>query len=458
MPNSMPNKKNIVFCIWLGFKMPEQYIYRMNTVFVELYSSNANLQFILYTDNPNSILKQFTTHFDMLCMLKKIQIKSTETLFAKYDELVSIAIKHYQQNYPTYLTTDKYFIQYPECKLPERTHHNAWAYLHTCVLHFLYIKKLYHARVVLNLRLIALMLHGGLYFDVDIMSQNAVKYYNFDKSVAMYLQCKKDIRQFILVGETFNDFMKFVKKISQKYGIEVADYSNDVLIFLDKLKNICIARITSAITDYNICNKSNTFTELNSGFYAISNYITKANANGAFSQNVLYVNTIEAQREIEEATIYSLVFNMYLSSLEPKCWNLMKVLGGYKIVASRIDNRFQMPFDVFLSREKYPLLINKTECDIEIAYRTGRPLHPIGQIATRGCWNFIVNKFSQFPYSNSYINSYISPSSTTHLETFHVSIYNTVLYPESAVIDSKSIGVHSSEHWTKVKNKKNNII
>ena len=109
-----------------------------------------------------------------------------------------------------------------------------------------------------------------------------------------------------------------------------------------------------------------------------------------------------------------------------------------------------MPFDVFLSREKYPLLIKKTECNIEIAYRTGRPLHPIGQIATRGCWNFIVNKFSQFPY--------IRLSSTTPVETFHVSIYNTVLYPESAVIDSKSIGVHSSEHWTKVKNKKNNII
>jgi hypothetical protein len=270
----------------------------------------------------------------------------------------------------------------------------------------------------------------------------------------MYLQCKKDIRQFILVGETFNDFMKFVKKISQKYNIKIVDYSNDILIFLDKLKNICIARITSAIKDYNICKKHNKFTELKSGFYTISNYITKANVNGAFSQNVLYVNTIDEQCKIEEATIYSLVFNMYLSSLEPNCWNLMKVLGGYKIIASIIDNKFQMPFDVFLSREKYPLLIKNTDYDIEIAYRTGRPLHPIGQIATRGCWNFIVNKFSQFPY----VNSYISPSCTTPLKTFHVSIYNTVLYPESAVIDSKSIGVHSSEHWTKVKNNKNNIL
>jgi len=456
MQNTMPNKNSIVFCIWLGSKMPDKYIYRVNTVFTELYSSNSNLVFMLYTDNPNSIIKQFTTDFDMLCMLKKIQIKSTETLFSKYDDLIATAIKQYRQNDLTYLTTDKYFIQYPKCKLPERTHHNAWALLHTSAMYFLYIKKIYNARVALNLRLIALALHGGLYFDVDVMSHSAVKFYNFDKSVNEYVQCKKDIRKFILARQTFNDFMKFVKKISQKYGIEVADYSNDNMMFLDKLKNICISRITSAITDYNIYDKndkkSTDFNELPSGFYAISNYITKANANGAFSQNVLYVNTIDGQREIEEATIYSLVFNMKLASREPNSWNLMKVNGGYEIVASRIDNKFQMPFDVFLSRNKYPLLIKKTECDIEIAYRTGRPLHPIGQIATRGCWNFLVNKFSKFPYINSYINS----SSTTPLATFHVSIYNTVLYPESAVIDSKSIGVHSSEHWTKVKNKKDN--
>ena len=57
-------------------------------------------------------MKQFTTDFDMLCMLKKIQIKSTETLFAKYDDLSATAIKQYRQNDPTYITTYKYFIQY----------------------------------------------------------------------------------------------------------------------------------------------------------------------------------------------------------------------------------------------------------------------------------------------------------------------------------------------------------
>lgn len=449
--------RNIVFCIWLGNRIPDHYIYRLNTVCTELYNKNRHLEFILYSDHPRQIETQIHTHFEMLCMLQKIKIKSSEILFNKYDELVSTVIKNYKQSDNLLSRNDDYFIEDINLEqLLERPFSKAWRYLYTSYLYFLYVKNTFHARVSLNLRLLALAIHGGLYFDMDIMSSSYIEFLKFQKTVNTYIHCKKDIMKYYAnSNKTFNDLMKFIKKISQKYDIHINTQNETYLNLLeDYLKN---SLATCSFTNTKLFTKTYITTTthvkenpenlenkeyIETGIFAITNYINKMNHNAAFSQNILYVNDQKTQKMLEDASIYSLQFNMKLMSLQPNSWILLKTVNGYKIINSNVESNIQVPFDVFLSRAKFPFLIEKND-DFEITYRTGRPLHPLGQIATRGCWNFIVNKLSKRLEHDSNVSE----------EVFHMKIWDVTLFPESAIIDSKELAVHSKTHWTKAKNR-----
>jgi len=74
-----------------------------------------------------------------------------------------------------------------------------------------------------------------------------------------------------------------------------------------------------------------------------------------------------------------------------------------------------------------------------VTYRTGRPLHPLGNLATRGCWNFLIENMNQFETSD-FIDD----------DKFSVFIGSTHLFPESSVLSDRSFD--NRDHWTKVKN------
>jgi len=446
---------DIVFCIWLGTKIPSNYVFRINIMMTELYIKNKTLQFILYSDNPNKIKKQFLTYFEELQFLnKKITILDTKVLFDRYDAFVSKII-------PIYKTRNDILSELDTMSL--RNHHMAYGKLYPAYLYFLYMKKLWHARVSLNLRLIALSMHGGLYFDMDVMSQSYVEFHDFQSCVNTYIGFRDNVYKFLEHSKEgdYNAFVKFCKKTSVRYpsiiGIPIQLSKDkrtkaDIEFYLkEELLKRCKKILTDKIYRYLSCvyvldgvEMQNTI--YNEGIYAISNYITKQNPSAGFSQNILYVTGTSAMATIEDGIETSLVYNMKLTTLQPGTWLLRKQSNGnWDIVPNSIISYPypfpDMPLDIFLTRKTYPYLIQKDTGECTITYRKGRPLHPLGQIATRGCWNFITGKLHKFTYTH------ILPQ-----DVFHVAIKNTILLPESAVLENNSISVMHVDHWTKVKN------
>ena len=480
---SLIMQNNIVFCIWLGSKIPDKFLHRLNCTMTDLYITYTKTKpkhkpksyptFILYTNNPAKIMRQIVTDYDNASFLmKKLLIKPVDSLFSKYDEMVTTARKNFQDM--DYSNTTCYPITITNAdSIPVRKNHLAWSKLYSSYLYFLYMKQGFQARVALNLRLIALAIHGGLYFDMDVMSSRYANFLTFQKTIQTYIQCKQDIARYnsTLNHKTYNDLMKFIKKIAQKHNIHLADvisnqekekekdkpitsYTKSFQDYIPLLETYLTNSIVkNAYTQFHITSDMEHYQTQSPGIFAITNYITKMNHNAAFSQNILMVQDIQSQKTLCDASIHSLMFNMKLSSFEPNTWSLVKNTDGYQIINDpTLGYNVELPLDIFLSRKKFPYVISKetataTTTTLEITYRTGRPLHPLGQIATRGCWNFIVNKLSRMQTRNI----------TLPNEVFHMKINGITLLPESAVIDEKQLSVHGNTHWTKAKNHYNTL-
>ena len=281
---------DIVFCIWLGTKIPSHYVFRINIMMTELYIKDKTLQFILYSDNPNKIKRQFITYFEELQFLnKKVRILDAKVLFNRYDTLVSRSILIYNTRND---------ISLPEignlgniCNISLRNHHIAYGKLYPAYLYFLYMKKIWHARVSLNLRLIALSMRGGLYCDMDVMSLSYVEFYHFQSFVNTYIGVRDNVSAFLEHNNTgdYNAFMKFCKKISARYpsivpfqlskdkrtNADIEFYLKEEL--LKSLKKEMTARIDKYLMRVYVLDGVGVEimpnTVYNEGIYAISNYI-----------------------------------------------------------------------------------------------------------------------------------------------------------------------------------------
>jgi hypothetical protein len=248
--------------------------------------------------------------------------------------------------------------------------------------------------------------------------------------------------------------MRYIKTNTSKYNISIdidtIDFHNiHSLIddYINMLKLTMTKRFNEALNDFindNLTtNVTNIWPELK-GIYAISSPICGKNPIARFSQNILYVSSC-CKMIIKEQFIHSLFFNMILSSIEPGHYiyyktnsiNLICTLSPTDVISQQLSDVY-LPSDVFFTRKSYPYMVSKDNA-MSVTFRTGRPLHPLGQVSTRGCWNFLINNMNQFETSDLIDD-----------DKFSVCIGSTHLYPESSVLSDRSFD--NRDHWTKVKN------
>jgi hypothetical protein len=395
-----------VFCIWLGNRIKDEYLMNMNRTMSNLYIKNKNLKFIIYTDNVLRMNHSILTNIYELHFLKNnVIIKQIDILLQEYDKLVSISLKQYRlyfmiQEHKQEQDTLKIIkncsdnITFLHDSFPLRNNFFEWSLIYPSFLYKLLYNNLFLARASLNLRLIALSIHNGLYLDFDIIDDKTCNLYKLQKRIEIYIKYKKIITKFLndikmsKLKQKINIFKKVVLKIEKlsillKSEIDFNNIDNRIIeeymitsnkIMLDEIKLYSFSKIeTLRIREYV------------DGIYAISNGIN-SNNNGRFSQNILYVRN--RSNNIKEYYISSICFGLIISMIEQDKYILNKKMNGYFI--TRYENKFKydigLPSDIFFSRKKYPFMIES-----KITWRNGRPLHPLGQITTRGNINLYIS-------------------------------------------------------------------
>jgi hypothetical protein len=459
---------------------------------LSLYKDNKKIEFIIYTNSSikviNSILK-----YELTFMKHKVNIVSISILIdIYYNQYVKEAIMLYKKrillqidinnnnlNPINYDSNDN--IQFEEKTYKLRDNYNSWSYIYPSYLLHLLHNGIFLARASLNLRLVALSQHGGLYLDFDIMTIMNIKTIQLNNILKSKINYEKELYKFhknitntnnTTTTTTTNNnnnnnnndpkqllsLVKFSKRIQSLLNISLDLKSKEnkkigVLIddYLSMIRNNLSQRIKNCLNEYIICNNNNDdddIYEYNDGIYAISSKYIKNNDSARFSQNIMYVNDVSSRNNVRNSFINAIYFNMIISSIEPGYYMYLKTNSIHFICPNNDDNLKQqltdilLPSDIFFSRKSRPYLINNNSNMTKVNYRTGRPLHPLGQIATRGCWNFLKKK--QFKTSNyDFVKD----------DKFSAVFEKTQLFPESSILSEEECSYKkSSSHWTKLKN------
>lgn len=465
---------NIVFCIWLGENILEKYLIEMNTVMTELFIKNKNLKFIIYTDSVVKLIKSLMIcKYELTFMLNRVTIKNIDILLEEYDSNVKIAMSKikllvsFEKNnliiFNNILDNNCSVNFKLNTFFELRSNYISWSLMYPAYLHKLLHNKLYLARVSLNLRLIALSIHCGLYLDFDVLTDKSVTRLKLNKLYKIYFEYNKivykfknEINNIFSANQKIYLFVKIIKKINKicNYTIQHNTFNNidqQINIYFQNMNNRLLEEITNMFMIMKKNNSINYNTEIKDGIYSISNGINERNCNSRFSQNILFVKGCNIL--MKNRFINSLCFNIIISMIKPGTYIIEKAFNINYIVPLKsihyISNIEQniitkqlmtvlLPSDMFLTRVKYPYL---TASKL-ITYRTGRPLHPLSQIATRGSWNFLLNEMNQLDTSREIDNS-----------KFSVYIMKTNLYPESSILEIIEHSYNLKTHWTKIINK-----
>jgi hypothetical protein len=218
----------IVFCIWLGKKIKDEYLFNMNRTMTDLFIKNKELQFIFYTDNEFQMIKSILTcKYDLFFIKKNVQIKNIDFILKEYNYIVNIALKQYK----SYFISNKNLLQIIEnCSnniifsndfFQLRENSIQWSLIYSSYLYRLLHNKIYLARASLNIRLLALSIHNGLYLDFDIITDSSIELFKFQEILEIYFKYKKIIKQFkndinhLMSNQKINIFKKMIQKIEK---------------------------------------------------------------------------------------------------------------------------------------------------------------------------------------------------------------------------------------------------
>ena len=179
---------NIVFCIWLynssssnSSTCIDRYLIRMNSVFTSLYNDNKQLSFIIYTNNPFAIYKGIHG-YELMFIKHHCCVVNTSIIFDKYYEYTNDAIRLYKSSIDTMINNNTIYpnrcsgssgsssIRFDDAGFRLRHCYRSWAMLFTSYVRRLVHNGIFHARVSLNLRLIALSMHGIVNITITIIT------------------------------------------------------------------------------------------------------------------------------------------------------------------------------------------------------------------------------------------------------------------------------------------------
>ena len=176
---------NIVFCIWLynsnsTSTCVDRYLIRMNCVFTKLYNDNKKLSFIIYTNNPFTMYKDID-RYELMFIKHHCCVVNTSILIDKYYEYANDAIRLYKSSIDTMISNNTIYpnrcsgsssssIRFDDAGFRLRQCCRSWALLFTSYVRRLVHNSIFHARVSLNLRLIALSMHGIFNITITIIT------------------------------------------------------------------------------------------------------------------------------------------------------------------------------------------------------------------------------------------------------------------------------------------------
>lgn len=470
----------ITFCIWIFNNKNdniiefEKYLIRMNTVMLSLYKDNNKLEFIIYTNSPIKVISSILK-YELTFMKCKVKVTSISLLIDIYYEYVKEAIILYKQrivlqvnnsnlNPINYDAIDN--IQFDDKPFKLRDNYQSWSLLYPSYLLRLLHNGLFLARASLCLRLIALSQHGGLYLDFDVLCIKNIQNNKLNNILKTKIQYEKELYKFQKKNNNYNNnhgddprriglIVQFSKKIHSLLHIPLILKKNDnISTVINDFKSMIeldlSQRIKNCINEYintNHHQQHHTHHIYNNGVYAISSKTIKKNEGARFSQNVMFTDSCHCTT-MKQSFYHSIYFNMMISTIEPGFYVYHKT-NSIQFICPIDDENLNrqlsdilLPSDIFLSRCPYPYLIKNNDDILMVTYRNGRPLHPLGQLSTRGCWNFI--KMKQFITSSSEF---------VQGDKFSAIFDRTHLFPESSLLSEEHCSYKNSHHhWTKLKN------
>lgn len=453
----MPDGRNVsthhkciklIFIIWIGEKcIPQKYLPRIQSIFINAYIRGYKC--IIYTDNifkmtKTLIMSDYVHMLISICEIKSINIliDISETLENQCDWSVD-----------TFNNKSKYF----KFNIAESTLAQCPSYLGS--LRFL-INHRFYARASLNLRIIALNIHGGIYVDADCMNE----YYK-----NLYQMCDEYKSQFYI----YNQLIKYKEKISMGHPVKhfrrfestyllsklslprctnmlkqcwsvitcIIDIDMYIRIFkTSKLYKKWYEQDTSTsdisqLISYQMgqCAEVDkleviTFGISNFGTKNASQCILRLDRPGILTKSlIIYYQFIKLVYRIQ--TDYAYHSDIISSVCIPKSPN--GSLNGSTL-------------NIIYTRKLYPYYVTSSD-NIKVTYRRGI-FHPLGKAVTRGGWDFI-KKQSLKIVSQPHINTRHSDLSSNIAYGNGVEYDFGNIYPESSVItgDYK----HNPNHWSK---------
>ena len=503
---------NVVFCLWIGDKITFEYALRMNALFTTIYKNDKRKIFIVYTDKIVQMKQSFFAGPVELSFLNSanVEVRSVDVLYQKYDECVMHARKQFKNTLvKTNITSSKQeadlslcvkynqdqqgtnclhasstqFVEHAMFRL--RDNSASWASIYPSYIYHLRCTQMFGARVTLNLRQLALSIHGGLYIDVDVMCDCTVSFYELNAFLEIYYKVKRYVKEFrkekrkseISHHNCKKLFMILIKKMKYQHflpkSMEVnLNHSNAHIYmqqideYLRQVEEYYYGQFTFRVDFLKTSTPVADNVVYSDGIYGMSqkmSFFGEHCSTGRFTQCILYVSGRLEMKIIENAVIQSIYFNMLVAMIQPGKYIVIKtndvnyispfVQCQEDIGVGKSQNnslickklmKIVLPSDIFFTREKFPYMIIDDHEFLHITFRTGRLLHPLSQISTRGAWNFFIAYIQDFQEVDGF-----RLDCGVNIKKYSARFSTVSLYPESTIVNARYQLQHQPVHWTK---------
>ena len=427
--------------IWIGEDIiPQKYLPRIQSIFINAYIRGYKC--IIYTDNIFKMTKTLVMSDYVHMLISICEIKSINTLIEVSETLEN----QYHWSVNKFNHKSKYFkFNITESTLSPRPSYSIRSL----------INRRFYARASLNLRIIALNIHGGIYIDADCMNEYYKNLYQmwdeYRSQFYIYNQLVK-YREKILMGHPVKHFRRFeskylltqlslprnvdiLKKIWSVIGC-ISDIDMYIRIFKihklykkwykqDDILYSHILNITPKLRDNAASLEVITFGIAEFGMKNASQCVLRLDRPGILTKSlIIYYQFIKLVYRIQ--TDYAYLSNIVSSVYIPKSSDVS--LKGSIL-------------NIIYTRKLYPYYVTSSD-NIKVTYRRGI-FHPLGKAVTRGGWDFIKKQplkiVSQHHTESGLVDNIVYGNG--------VEFDFGNIYPESSVItgDYK----YNQNHWTK---------
>lgn len=198
-----------------------------------------NTCFILYAQRPKRVYEAIFKEFDHLNFLhKKLVIRDIDTLIQEERKLEATILSLKPNEMVSFLRRNKQ----PVNGTPTlRTHHTAWKRMGTGLIEYL-IQRKFYAHASLNLRMLALNLHGGIYTDTDIASQTSKELLYFQETFRIENEHFKKCVEYLQNGDV-TCLMRHLKNQKRNWNLNKKQNCN----FRDALTTSTFPNISSTM-------------------------------------------------------------------------------------------------------------------------------------------------------------------------------------------------------------------